>query len=89
MAETARETADYVDRVYVPGLHVETEAGTMSQYHPAGARSAVIDIIKTAVPAKGWWSIDDFIDNLKQDSADFQRPNSDFDSWYIRDADGN
>ncbi len=88
LAETWRETAAYVDLWHVPGLQVETEAGTMNQYHPAGARSAVLDIMKIAVPAQGWWSVDDFIDNLKQDSADFQRPNSDFDSWYIRDADG-
>lgn len=88
LAETWRETAVYVDLWHVPGLYVETEAGTMNQYSPAGARGAVLDILKSAVPAQGWWSIDDFIDSIKQDSADFQRPNSDFDSWYIRNADG-
>jgi hypothetical protein len=88
LAETWRETAAYVDLWHVPGLYVETEAGTMNQYSPAGARGAVLDILKGAVPAQGWWSIDDFIDNIKQDSADFQRPNSDFDSWYIRNQDG-
>lgn len=88
LAETWRETPVYVDLWNVPGLHVETEAGTMNQYHPAGARGAVLDILKNAVPAQGWWSIDDVIENIKQDSADFQRPNSDFDSWYIRNDDG-
>ncbi len=88
LAEIWRDTAAYVDLWHVPGLVVERDAGTMNQYNPAGARTAVLEIMKHALPAQGWWSVDDFIDMIRQDSADFQRPNSDFDSWYIRNDDG-
>jgi len=88
LAETWRDTSAYVDLWHIPGLIVEREAGTMNQYNPAGARGAVLTIMKHALPAQGWWSVDEFIDMIKQDSADYQRPNSDFDSWYIRSEDG-
>ncbi|MDM8520902.1 helicase-associated domain-containing protein [Anaerolineales bacterium HSG6] len=36
-----------------------------------------------------WFSIDEFIIALKQVSPDFQRPDGDYDKWYIQDEYGN
>src|SRR5258707_9319744 len=38
------------------------------------------------VPSDTWWSVDQLINAVKEEEADFQRPNGDYDSWYIRDA---
>ncbi len=88
LAEAWKESTAYVDLWHVPGLHPEPEAGTMSQYNPAAARGAVFEIMQHALPAQEWWGLDDFIFLVHEDSADFQRPNSDFDSWYIRNDAG-
>ncbi len=88
LTEVWRETNAYVDLWHVPGLYPEPEAGTMRQYNPAAARGAVFDIMKPTLPDHDWWSVEDFIDLVREDSADFQRPNSDFDSWYIRNDQG-
>lgn len=88
LAESWRDSTTYVDLWHVPGLYPELEAGTMSQYNPAAARAAVFEIMTHALPAQAWWSLDDFILLVHEDSADFQRPNGDFDSWYIRNDAG-
>lgn len=88
LAEAWRNSTDYVDLWHVPGLYPELEAGTMQQYNPAAARGAVFEIMTHAIPANDWWSLDDFVLLVHEDSADFQRPNGDFDSWYIRNAQG-
>ncbi len=88
LAEAWRDSTAYIDLWHVPGLHPDPEAGTMSQYNPAAARAAVFEIMQHALPAQAWWSLDDFIFLVHEDSADFQRPNGDFDSWYIRNDEG-
>ncbi len=88
LAEAWKGSTAYVDLWHVPGLHPEPEAGTMSQYNPEAARGAVFEIMQHALPAQEWWGLDEFIFLVHEDSADFQRPNSDFDSWYIRNDAG-
>jgi hypothetical protein len=84
LAEAWRDSRAYVDLWHVPGLSVEKEAGTMSQYNTAAVRGVVMSIMERSVPKEAWWSLDDFIFMMREDSADFQRPNGDFESWYIR-----
>jgi hypothetical protein len=88
LAEAWRDGLAYVDLWHVPGLNVEREAGTMSQYNPAAVRTVVMEIMGRAVPKEAWWSLDDFIFMMREDSSDFQRPNGDFESWYIRSEAG-
>ena len=88
LAEAWRDLSAYVDLWHVPGLYPEPEAGTMSQYSPVAARAAVFEIMTHALPAQDWWALDDFIFLVHEDSADFQRPNGDFESWYIRNEAG-
>jgi hypothetical protein len=56
----------------------------MSQYNAAAVRAVVMEIMARAAPKEAWWALDDFIFMMREDSADFQRPNGDFESWYIR-----
>lgn len=88
LAEAWRTSTAYADLFHVPGLYVEPEAGTMNQYNAAVARETVLEMMSHAAPPNAWWSIEAFIDVIREENADFQRPNSDFDSWYIRNEAG-
>ena len=88
LAETWRDSDQYFDIMHVPGLHPEMEAGAMHQYSPVVARSAVMELMLHMLPQNDWFSLSDFIELVREDNADFQRPNGDFDSWYIRNDQG-
>lgn len=90
LAEAWRRSTAYTDLFHVPGLTVEREAGggTIDRYNPAAARAAILDLLKGLIPAHEWWSVDEFITLVRVRHADFQRPNADFDSWYIRNDEG-
>ena len=38
------------------------------------------------VPPDDWWPVSEFVQFVKDNDPDFQRPAGDYDSWYIRDA---
>jgi hypothetical protein len=84
LAEAWRKSEVYHDLWHVPGLIVEREAGTMPQYNPLAAREAMIALVENAVPRDQWWSQDALIDAMFTHDHDFQRPNGDYTSWYIR-----
>lgn len=88
MAEVWRNSELLIDLALVPGLYPEMDAGTLHQYNPAAARAAVFEMMNTTLPLNGWWPLEDFIETVREDSPDFQRPNGDFSSWYIRDSSG-
>ena len=71
----------YRELWYVPGLTVE-QAET---YDPTLGRRAVLDALKEAVPESDWFDLDQFAYIVKQTNPDFQRPNGDYDTWYIQD----
>jgi hypothetical protein len=88
LANAWRSSTVWIDLFHVPGLHPEPEAGTLNQYNPAAARTAALEMMADIVPPNEWWSVDDLIDLIRDENPDFQRPNGDFDSWYIRSDDG-
>jgi hypothetical protein len=88
LANAWRGSAFYRDLWHVPGLLVEREAGTMPQYDAAAAREAITDLMMNAAPLDGWWSQAAFANAMRLHDRDFQRPNGDYQSWYIRDASG-
>ncbi len=75
----------YRDMWHVPGLHPE-ESGW--SYDAAAARGAIMSMLADLLPPQGWVSINDLIEIIKEVEPDFQRPEGDYDSWYIRNADG-
>jgi hypothetical protein len=82
MAEAWRDSAIYNELWYTPGLKPE-HAGW--QNDPLLARQTVLTFMEM-VPDDDWWPIDAFLESVKEDEPDFQRPGGDYDSWYIRDA---
>lgn len=55
---------------------------------PRLTREFLLDLL-SAIPENKWWSLAAFIRAVKEKYADFQRPASDYDSWFIkRKSDG-
>lgn len=81
LAEAWRDSTLFRDLWYVPGLHPEP---TGWPYDPVVARAAMLQFLRDDVPRSAWWSLDEFIMNVKELEPDFQRPGGDYDSWYIR-----
>jgi hypothetical protein len=65
----------------LPGLICEGEW----QNDPLQARRALLDQLRL-IPADTWWSLSAFIAALKEQMPDFQRPDGDYESWFIRRA---
>lgn len=85
LVDAWRKTGAYRDLWHVPGLYPD-ESGW--PYDPVAARTALLDLLKNHSPQGEWWSIDEFITVVKNIEPDFQRPGGDYNSWYIRNADG-
>lgn len=85
LADAWRGSTIYLELWSVPGLHPDP---TGFPYDMLVAREAFIGFLKQFVPHEGWWSFDDFIETIKAADPDFQRPGGDYDSWYIRNDDG-
>ena len=54
---------------------------------PLRARSKILGYLEN-VPADQWLSLESFVTFIKQVDPDFQRPNGDYETWYIQDAQG-
>lgn len=91
LAEAWRASTRLYDLLFVPGLHVDTSAGSFQQYNPTEARASLLEYMGhmlRPLAAGDWWSVGAFVDLVREDSADYLRPNNDFDSWYISDDHG-
>lgn len=88
LAEKWRDTDGVIDLLFVPGLFPEMNAGVMAQYSPAAARAGVFEMMGSLLPPNGWWAQDAFIGAIYEENPDFQRPNGDFNTWYIRNEQG-
>ena len=75
----------YRELWHVPGLYPEDSGWS---YDAAAAREAVMQLLADLLPEHGWVSINDLIDIIKEFEPDFQRPDGDYDSWYIRNESG-
>ncbi len=52
---------------------------------PKETREFLLDLLD-AIPKGKWWSLNAFVGDIKREHADFQRPASDYDSWFIKRA---
>jgi hypothetical protein len=85
LAEAWRESTIYRDLWHVPGLHPEP---TGWPYDPVVPRKALVSFLGDIVPEQDWWSLDEFIEEIRLTEPDFQRPGGDYHSWYIRNDEG-
>ncbi len=74
----------WVDLCHVPGLACDQATPWLQRYDPIAVRRALLALLARC-PAEVWWSLDSFVGAVKQVHPDFQRPDGDYDSWYIRD----
>ena len=64
---------------HTPGLQCEGETW---QNDPILARTTLLD----ALPRSGeWFHLDELVAHIKETDPDFQRPDGNYDTWYIRD----
>lgn len=82
LAEAWRGSRAWNDLKQLPGLVFE---GTAWHNEPLVARGVILDWL-AQVPSGEWWSLDSFLEAIKERQPDFQRRGGDYESWYIRDA---
>jgi len=86
LQNTWRVDPTWNDLWHVPGLSPQPTGWENS---PLRARSKIMGYLEQLeAPAGEWLSIDDFVSRIKALDPDFQRPGGDYDSWYIKDAQG-
>ncbi|RMF04933.1 MAG: hypothetical protein D6768_02030, partial [Chloroflexi bacterium] len=74
------------DLWHVPELQPQNTGWENS---PLRARAAILDFLERLnAPPNSWLAIDGFLNTIKQANPDFQRPNGDYQSWYIKNAAG-
>ena len=76
----AWRTSDWNELWHHPALICE---GSGWYNDPLAARKALLEAI---VFSEDWFAIDDVIGKIKKDNPDFQRPNGNYNTWYIRDV---
>lgn len=82
------QNSDILDLAHITGLHIDRNAGTFHQYDARAVRAVALKLMLAQIPVASWWTLTDFISAVREDDADFQRPNGEFDSWYIQDEQG-
>ncbi len=87
LQNTWRADPTWNDLWQVPGLVPQPTGWENS---PLLARSKILGYLEQIdAPAGEWLSLDNFVAAIKRLNPDFQRPDGDYQSWYIQDADGN
>ncbi len=83
MVETWRDDPTWNDLFHVPSLQPEDTGAWRND--PTLARTAILHHLSACAP-EAWYYLNDFIAAVKQSEPDFQRPDGDYETWYIRDT---
>lgn len=83
LAEAWRDDPTWNDLFHVPTLRPEDTGAWRND--PPMARRSILGHLKTCAP-NAWYRLADFVAAIKRADPDFQRPDGDYSSWYIRDA---
>ncbi|MBN1977112.1 MAG: helicase-associated domain-containing protein [Anaerolineae bacterium] len=83
LAKTWRDDPTWNDLCHVPGLILE-ETGAWRN-DPLIAREAILRYLRVCVPG-AWYALDGLAGAIKRVAPDFQRPDGDYTTWYVRDA---
>ena len=83
LQETWRDDPTWNDLCRVPGLICDQEP--VWQNDPLWTRRALLDLLARC-PPDAWWSAPSFLSAVEKMNPDFQRPDGDYTSWYIRAA---
>jgi hypothetical protein len=74
---------DWNDLCRVPSLQCDQQ--TLWRNDPVATRQALLALLARC-PLDSWWSVTSFIAAIQASHPDFQRPDGDYTSWYIRDV---
>ena len=85
LQEAWRDDPSWNDLCHVPALACDLETGWHLRYDAVAARQAFLSLLAHC-PLDDWWSVTSFVKAVKRAHPDFQRPDGDYTSWYIRDA---
>ena len=80
-----RGSSAWRDMWHIDGLYPDDSGWA---YDAAAARQAVLGLLSDVLPAQGWVSVTELIDLIKDSEPDFQRLDGDYESWYIRNDEG-
>ncbi|MBZ0306703.1 MAG: hypothetical protein K8I82_11605, partial [Anaerolineae bacterium] len=80
MVQAWQRTPHYNELQHIQGLVLEKP----SPNDPILLRKAIQRFLDTVVDEE-WFLVEEFIETIKTEEPDFQRPAADYDSWYIRD----
>ncbi len=83
LQEAWRDDPTWNDLCHVPGLICDREP--VWQNDPLLTRQALLDLLARC-PLDEWWTASSFLSAVKRTNPDFQRPDGDYRSWYLRDA---
>ncbi len=83
LQEAWRDDPSWNDLCRVPAL--ECDQKTAWRNDPLATRRALLALLARC-PLDRWWSLASFVAAVKESHPDFQRPDGDYTSWYIRDA---
>ncbi len=76
----AWSSSGWNDLCHTPGLRCE---GDQWRNDPILARTALLDALPQT---PDWYRLSDLIAHIKQTDPDFQRPDGNYDTWYVRDV---
>ena len=76
----AWSSSGWNDLCHTPGLRCE---GDNWQNDPILARTALLDALPRTPE---WYKLGDLIAHIRQTDPDFQRPDGNYDTWYVRDV---
>lgn len=80
LSQSWRNSSRFDELSLLAGLRLEGE------WQPQSLRTRDrIFAMLAEIPPGRWWSLPAFIAGVRENFPDFQRPQGDFDSWYIRD----
>ena len=87
LQNTWRADPTWNDLWHVPGLAPQPTGWENSTLL---ARSKILDyLVSSGASPDTWLSLASFIETIKRIEPDFQRPDGNYESWYIQDAAGN
>ena len=81
LTDSWSESQEFNELQQVPGLILEGEWHNQ----PREARGFLLGLLG-AIPEGTWWSLPAFIQDVKENHSDFQRPAGEYDSWFIKRA---
>jgi hypothetical protein len=86
LQHTWRADPTWNDLWHVPGLVPQPTGWENSALL---ARSKILDYLSRINGSQNtWYSLDSFVEMIKRTEPDFQRPDGNYENWYIQDVDG-